>query len=111
MLQQHVKEIDWLNGTMIEPKKLFKKQQTDAKNVLFTEETINDKILKKLKKSKYNKDIEFVNSFKNNIDFLDDKKSLSQWKQLLLKKKMILIGLPSIALMVLFNYYMLTLEI
>ena len=46
---------------MIELKKLFKKLQTDAKSVLFTEETINEKILKKLKKSRYNKDIEFVN--------------------------------------------------
>ena len=67
MLRQHVKEIDWLNWTMIEPKKLFKKLQTDARSVLFTEETINNKVLKKLKKSKYNKDIEFVNLFKSNI--------------------------------------------
>ena len=54
---------------MIELKKLFKKIQTDAKIILFTEETINDKVLKKLQKSKYNKDIEFVNSFKSNIGF------------------------------------------
>ena len=54
---------------MIELKKLFKKLQTDAKSVLFTEEAINDKVSKKLKKTKYNKDIEFVNLFKSNIDF------------------------------------------
>ena len=40
---------------MIELKQLFKKLQTDAKNVLVTEETINDKVLKKLKKSRCNK--------------------------------------------------------
>ena len=62
-----MKEINWWRNTevwvetMIELKKLFKKLQTDAKSVLFTEETINDKILKKLKKSRYNKDIESVN--------------------------------------------------
>ena len=54
--------------------KLFKKLQTDAKSVLFTKETISAKVLKRLKKSKYNKDIEFVNLFKGNIDFLDDEK-------------------------------------
>ena len=60
---------------MIELKKLFKKLQTDAKSVLFTEET-NDKVFKKLKKSRYSKDIEFANLFKNNIDFLDDEKKI-----------------------------------
>ena len=55
MLQQHMKEIDWYKNTeiwaesMIELKKLFKKLQTDAKSVLFTEKTINDIVLKKLK--------------------------------------------------------------
>ena len=59
---------------MNELKKLFKKLQTDAKSILFSEEIINDKVLKKLKKSKYNKDIEFTNLFKSNIDFLNDEK-------------------------------------
>ena len=36
--------------TMNELKKLFKSLQTDAKTVLFTEENINDKLLKKIKK-------------------------------------------------------------
>ena len=63
MLWQHVKEIDWEKNTealveiMIELKKLFKKLQTVANSVLFREERINDKVLKKLKKFKYNKDI------------------------------------------------------
>ena len=43
--------------TMIELKKLFQKLQTDTKSILFTEETINDKVLKKLKKLEYDKDI------------------------------------------------------
>ena len=34
--------------TMNELKKLFKSLQTDAKTVLFTEENINDKLLKKI---------------------------------------------------------------
>ena len=38
-------------------KKLFRRLQTDAKSVLFTEENINDKLLKKIKKSRYEKDI------------------------------------------------------
>ena len=50
-----MKEINWQKNTevwvetMTELKKLFKKIQTEAKTVLFTEETINDKVLKKLK--------------------------------------------------------------
>ena len=53
---------------MIGLQKLFKKLKTDTKSVLFTEQTINDKVQKRLKKSKYNKDIEFRNLFKSNID-------------------------------------------
>ena len=47
---------------MNELKKLFKSLQTDAKSVLFTEENINNKLLKKKKNqnSKYEKDIEYV---------------------------------------------------
>ena len=45
---------------MNEFKKLFKSLQTDAKRVLFTEENKNNKLLKKIKKSKYEKDIKFA---------------------------------------------------
>ena len=48
---------------MDKAKRLFNKFQTDSKNVLFIQEEINDKLLKKLKKSKYKIDKEFVNSF------------------------------------------------
>ena len=41
-------------------KKLFKWLQTDAKSFLLTEENLNDKLLKKIKKSRYKKDTEFV---------------------------------------------------
>lgn len=37
-------------------KNIFRSLQEDAKSVLFNEEKINDKLLKKLGKSKYNKD-------------------------------------------------------
>ena len=53
-------------------KKQFIRLQTDSKGVLFTEEKLNEKLLQKLKKSKYNIDKEFVNSF----NFLENKKDL-----------------------------------
>ena len=43
-------------------KKLFNALQVDSKSVLFVQDQINDKLLKKLKKPKYKKDKEFVNS-------------------------------------------------
>ena len=55
-------------------KKLFKNLQTDSKSVSFTEEKKNDKVIKRLKRSLYKKDKEFVNVFNSNVDFLDDEK-------------------------------------
>ena len=57
-------------------KKLFKNLQTDSKNVLFTKGKLDDKLLKKLNKSLYKKDKEFVNLFNRNVDFLDNEKKL-----------------------------------
>ena len=51
-------------------KKLFNKLQIDIKSVLFTQEQLNEKLLKKLNESKYEKGKEFVNIFNS----LDDKK-------------------------------------
>ena len=51
-------------------KQLFNKLQIDGKSVLFMQEQLNEKLLKKLNKSKYEKDKEFVNIFIS----LDDKK-------------------------------------
>ena len=53
-------------------KKLFNKLQTDSKSVLFTEEKLNNKLLQKLKKSKYNKDKELVNG----LNLLENKADL-----------------------------------
>ena len=49
--------------TMEKIQKLFNRLQTDRKNVLFTEEQLNEKLFKKTKKSKYEKDKEFLNIF------------------------------------------------
>ena len=52
-------------------KKLFNKLQVDSKSVVFIQEQLNDKLLKKLKNSKYEKDKEFV----NRLNLLEDKKT------------------------------------
>ena len=53
-------------------KKEFNKLQTDSKSVQFTEEKLNLKLLQKRKRSTFNKDKEFVNSF----NLLENKKDL-----------------------------------
>ena len=52
-------------------KKLFNKLQADSKSMVFIQEQLNDKLLKKLKNSKYEKDKEFV----NRCNLLEDKKT------------------------------------
>ena len=52
-------------------KKLFNKLQVYSKSVAFIQEQLNDKLLKKLKNSKYEKDKEFGNRF----NLLEDKKT------------------------------------
>ena len=59
---------------MNELKKLFRRLQTDAKSVSFTEEKIIDKFLKKIEKSRYGKDIEFVKLFDRNVNLLEDER-------------------------------------
>ena len=66
---------------------LFKILQADAKSVLFTKENINDKLLKKIKKYKYEKDIEFVKLFGRNVNFLEDQKSAISIKTIFVEKK------------------------
>ena len=56
---------------MDEVKKLFNKLQVDSKSIVFIQEQLNDKLLKKLKNSKYETDKEFVNRF----NLLEDKKT------------------------------------
>ena len=57
-----------LNGSNKLFKKLFNLLQRDLKIVLFTEENINEKLAKRLKKSTYAKDNEFVKLF-NDVDY------------------------------------------
>ena len=49
-------------------KKKFRSLQTDAKGVLFTHKQINDKLSKKLRKSKHDKGKKFVDLFDVNAD-------------------------------------------
>ena len=60
---------------MNEVKKLFRRLQTDAESVLFTEENINDKLLKKIKNQDMKLfDILFIKLFDRNVNFLEDEK-------------------------------------
>ena len=68
-------------------KKLFKNLQTDSESVLVTAEKINDRVLKKLKKSLYKKDKEVVNLFNSNVDFLDHEQKNIPIKTRFVEKK------------------------
>ena len=68
-------------------KKLCRRLQTDAKHVLFTEENINDKLLKKTKNSNYEKDIEFVKLFDRNVNLLEGEIKTIPVKTTLVEKK------------------------
>ena len=57
-------------------KKLFNSPQIDSKSELFTEEKLNDKLLKRVKKSTYQKDKEFVKDF----NLLENKQDLFKQK-------------------------------
>ena len=73
---------------------------------MFTEENINNKLLKEIKKSRYEKDIEYVKLFDRNLNFLEDEKRSVPIKATFAEKKATLIDQPYIVLMVLFNCYM-----
>ena len=68
-------------------KKLFKNLQADSKSILFIEEKINDRLLKKLTKSMNETDKKFVNLFNSNVDFLDDEKKTVPIKTTFVEKK------------------------
>ena len=61
---------------MVKLKKLFNSLQIDSKSVSFTEEKLTDKLLKRLKKSTYKKDKEFVKDF----NLLENKEDLFKQK-------------------------------
>lgn len=52
-----------MNETNIKLKKLANFLQRDSKSILFTEDNINEKVLKRYKKSTYINDNEFLNLF------------------------------------------------
>ena len=70
-----------------ESKKLFKILQAHVKSFLFTKENTNDKLLKKIKKLKCEKDIEFFKLFDRNEHFLEDEKSTIPIKIIFVEKK------------------------
>ena len=72
---------------MNESKKLFRNLQADAKSVLFREQNINDKLLKQIKKSKHEKDFEFVKLFDKNVNFSEDEKNTTSVKTTFVEKK------------------------
>ena len=67
--------------------KTIQKAQTDAENILFTEENINENQLKKIKKSRYEKDIECVKLFDRYVNFLEDEKRSTPIKTMFVEKK------------------------
>ena len=75
------------NEKLAKLKTLFRDLQTDAKSILFTEEKINEKLLKKLKKSKYDKDINFVHLFDGNVNINDDEKKSTPIKMTFVQQK------------------------
>ena len=52
----------------VQAKNIFEELKTDESSVLFTGDKINDRLFKKLKKSKYVKDKELVNLINNAED-------------------------------------------
>ena len=73
-------------------KKLFNKLLIDSKSVLFTIEQLNEKVLKKVKKSLYVKEKKFFNLFsllENKDDFDKDIKFLFPLRLPMLKREMI----------------------
>ena len=66
MVRILLKFLTMTDAILAKLKTLFRNLQTDVKNVLFLKEKINEKLFKKLKKSKYDKDITFVSLFDGN---------------------------------------------
>ena len=54
---------------------------------MFTEENINDKLLKKILKSRYEKDIKFGKLFDRNVNFLESEKRSVPIKATFVEKK------------------------
>ena len=69
-------------------KKLLKSLQRDEKNVFFTEESINNKVIKRLKKSNYVRDNDFTKLFATlDFSFLEENKKIPPLKTSFVEKK------------------------
>ena len=75
------------NEKLSKLKTLFRNLQTNAKSVLFTEEKANETLLKRLAKSKYDKNIGFVNLFNGNAKIKDNEKKSTPIKMTFVEKK------------------------
>ena len=75
------------NEKLSKLKTLFRNLQTNAKSILFTEEKANEKLLKRLPKSKYDKNIGFVNLFNGNVNIKDNEKKSTPIKMTFVEKK------------------------
>ena len=88
-----------------ESRTVFTNLKTDPNSVLFSEEKIGNRLVKKLKKWKYLKDSLLLKLIvlTDNKNFLDDDKPPTSTDYV---DKREMIGLPYIVLMDLFNYFM-----
>ena len=63
--------------TLQETKNIFENSKTDFKSVLFTEEKLNNRLLKEFKKSSYSNDkllLKLINLIENDIDQINKMK-------------------------------------
>ena len=63
--------------TLQETKNIFENSETDFKSVLFTEEKLNNRLLKGFKKSSYSNDkllLKLINLIENDIDQINKMK-------------------------------------
>ena len=94
--------------TLQEAKNIFEKLKTDPKSVLFSEEKIDKRLLKKLKKSSYGKDnllLKLINLVENDIDQINKTNQIPTRTDYVEKRK--IIDRPCIALMVPFSLFLL----
>ena len=92
-------------------KNLYNALKKDDESVLFASEKINKQLIKKIKRSKYEKDITFLKLYNiiENVN-LDEKEEIPTFVPFIENKKILIIRLCTV-LMALFNYYMLILPI
>ena len=92
-------------------KNLYKTLKRDEESVLFASDQLNKQLIKKVKKSRYEKDSVFINLYDKVKHVNIEEENTVPYLRLLLKVKKILTSLLFIVLMGLFNCFMLTLPI